>query len=139
MGKHFINPKGFTRIMGAYSHGLRIDVGDFEMIFVTGQIAMDAEGRAVAPDDIILQTNYVFENIRKILEEGGSSLDDVVKAVIYVTDVSKFEDISKVRNKYFANAKPVSTLVEISRTVKDGCDIEIEVIAVKRKQADKYK
>ena len=69
----------------------------------------------------------------KILKEAGASLDDIVKAVIYVTDISKFKEVSAIRNKYFAYAQPVSTLVEISKTVKEGCDIEIEVIAIKRK------
>ena len=55
-----------------------------------------------------------------------------MKAVIYVTDISKFKDVSSVRNKYFAKAKPVSTLVEISKTVKEGCDVEIEVIAIRK-------
>lgn len=119
--------------MGAYSHGVKIDIGDSEMIFVTGQIALDKDGNVVAPDDIVKQTEFVFKNIQAILQEGGASLDDVVKAVIYVTDISKFKDISAIRNKYFTISKPVSTLVEISRTVKDGCDIEIEVIAIKKK------
>lgn len=103
------------------------------MIFVTGQIAMDKEGNAVAPGDLIAQTEFVFQNLQTILNEAGSSLNDVVKAVIYVTDITKFKDISAVRNKYFAISKPVSTLVEISATVKQGCDIEIEVIAIKKK------
>lgn len=133
MSKQQLNPKNFTQIVGAYSHGLKVDVGDSEMIFVTGQIAMDKDGNAVAPNDIIAQTEFVFQNLQKILVDGGASLDDVVKAVIYVRDISKFKDISAVRNKYFANAKPVSTLVEISKTVKEGCDIEIEVIAIKKK------
>lgn len=119
--------------MGSYSHGLKVDIGDSEMFFVTGQIAMDKDGNAVAPNDIVKQTEFVFLNIQEILNEGGSSLDDVVKAVIYVTDISKFKEISTVRNKYFAKSKPVSTLVEINKTVKEGCDIEIEVIAVKKK------
>ncbi|MBS3128000.1 RidA family protein [Candidatus Woesearchaeota archaeon] len=134
MQKQYLHPKNFTQTLGSYSHGIKIEVGDSEMFFVTGQIAMDKEGNAVAPDDIIQQTEFVFQNIQKILQEGGSSLDDVVKAVIYVTDISKFKEISTVRNKYFANAKPVSTLVEISKTVKKGCDIEIEVIAIKKKK-----
>ncbi len=117
--------------MGAYSHGLKVNVGGKEMIFVTGQIAMDKDGNPVAPDDIQKQTRFVFENIKKILAEGGATIDDVVKAVIYVTDISKFKKISAIRNEYFKNAKPVSTLVEINKTVKDGCDIEIEVTAVK--------
>lgn len=133
MNKEYLSPDNFTEIMGSYSHGIKIDVGDSEMIFVTGQIAMDAEGNAVASDDIKKQTEFVFQNIQKILNKGGSSIDDVVKAIIYVTDISKFKEISEIRNKYFINSKPVSTLVEINKTVKEGCDIEIEVIAIKKK------
>ena len=131
--KHQINPKDFTAAIGAYSHGLRVDVGDSEMIFVTGQIAMDKDGNAVAPDDIVKQTEFVFQNIEKILEGGNASMNDVVKAVIYVTNMSDFAKISAVRNKYFSNCKPVSTLVEINKTVRDGCDIEIDVIAIRKK------
>ncbi|HWQ60007.1 MAG: RidA family protein [Candidatus Moranbacteria bacterium] len=131
--KQQINPENFTEIMGAYSHGLRVDIGDSEMIFVTGQIAMDKHGNPVAPDDIVKQTEFVFQNIVRILEAGGSSIDDVVKAVIYVTNISDFKEISTVRNRYFANCKPVSTLVEINKTVKEGCDIEVEVIAIRKK------
>ena len=133
MRKQYLNPENFTKIMGAYSHGLKVDVGNSEIFFVTGQIAMDKNGNAVAPNDITKQAEFVFQNIQKILQEGHASLDDVVKAVIYVTDISKFKEISAVRNKYFANSKPVSTLVEINKTVKEGCNIEIEVIAVKKK------
>lgn len=131
--KTSLNPKDFTPTMGAYSHGIRVDIGDSEIFFVTGQIAMDKNGKAVAPNDINKQTKFIFENIQTILSEGEASLDDVVKAVIYVTDISKFKEISSIRNEYFAKAKPVSTLVEISKTVKDGCDIEIEVVAIKKK------
>lgn len=133
MSKQQLNPKNFTEIMGAYSHGMSVDVGDSIMVFVTGQIAMDQEGNAVAPNDIEAQTTYVFENIQKILNEADASLDDVVKVVIYVTNISDFKRISPIRNIYFQNAKPVSTLVEINSTVKEDCDIEIEVIAIKRK------
>jgi len=131
--KKQINPKDSAEIMGAYSHGLKVDVGNSEMIFVTGQIAMDKEGNAVAPDNIEKQTEFVFESVQKILNEAGSSLDDVVKAVIYVTKMSDFSKISPIRDRYFANSKPVSTLVEISKTVKEGWDIEIEAIALKKK------
>lgn len=131
--KQQINPKDSAEIMGAYSHGLKVDVGDSEMIFVTGQIAMDKDGKAVAPDNIEKQTEFVFESIQKILNEANSSLDDVVKVVIYVTRMGDFSKISPIRNKYLANSKPVSTLIEINKTVKEGCDIEIDVIAIKKK------
>ncbi len=133
MTKQYLNPKSSTKILGSYSHGLKVNIGDSEIIFVTGQIAMDKNGNAVASDDIEKQTKFVFENIQKILQEGGSSFDDVVKAVIYVTRMKDFSKISPIRNKYFKNSKPVSTLVEISKTVKEGCDVEVEVIAIKKK------
>ncbi len=133
MSKTPINPQNAAEIMGAYSHGLKVDVGDSEMIFVTGQIAMDKNGNAVAPDNIEAQTEFVFESIQNILREAASSLDDVVKVVIYVTRMDDFAKISPIRNKYLANSQPVSTLIEINRTVKPGCDIEIDVIAIRKK------
>jgi len=74
MGIKLLNPKDFSQIMGAYSHGVTVDIGDSEMIFVTGQLAMDKDGNPVAPQDISRQTEYVFENIKKILAQGGALL-----------------------------------------------------------------
>ncbi len=132
MKKKILSPNSFTPTMWAYSHWIEVDLWSHKMIFVTGQIAMDKDGNPVAPDDIEKQTIFVFENIDKILAESWASLDDVIKAVIYVRNISDFSKISPIRNKYFANSKPVSTLVEISATVKHWCDIEIEVIAIKK-------
>lgn len=75
-----IQPNDFTVAMGAYSHGLKVPLPGAEMIFVTGQLAMEKEGKAVAPDDIKKQTEFVFENIKKILEDAGATFSDVVKA-----------------------------------------------------------
>ena len=132
MFKESLMPEDGAEIMGAYSHGLKVDVGDKEMIFVTGQIAQDKNGNVVC-EDIEGQTEYVFECIQKILKEANSSLDDVVKAQIFLTDINDFSKVSPIRNKYFANSKPVSTLVEVNSLVKQGCKIEIEVIAIKEK------
>lgn len=124
-----LTPKN-TEAKKTYSHGISVPLGDKEMIFVTGQIAAK-NGKAVAPGDIKKQTEYIFNAINEILKAGDSSLDDVVKAVIYLKNVKDFEKISPIRNKFFEKAKPVSTLVEISNIVREGCDIEIDVIAVK--------
>ena len=121
MRKTSINPKNGAPVMGFYSP-------------VTGQIARHEDGAPVAPGDFKAQTEFVFQKIEAILHGAGASIDDVVKANIYTTDVSKFKDISEVRNKYFAKAKPVSTLIEITNTVREGCEVEIEVIAVKPKE-----
>ena len=133
MFKESLLPEGAAEIMGAYSQGLKVDIGNNkEMIFVTGQIAQDANGNVVC-DDIEGQTEYVFNCIQSILKEGNASLDDVVKAQIFLTDINDFSKVSPIRNKYFANSKPVSTMVEVSNLVKKGCKIEIEVIAIREK------
>ena len=133
MSKQFLNPENFYKSSRAYSPGIKVDIGDSEMIFVAGQIAKDNDGNIVGPNDITEQTEFIFQKIEKILKCGGASIEDVVKAVIYVTKISDFEKVSAVRNKYFANCKPVSTAVEINKTVTEGCNVEIEVIAIRKK------
>jgi 2-iminobutanoate/2-iminopropanoate deaminase len=104
------------------------------MVFVSGQLAMDSDGNPVAPDDISVQTRHIFENIKTILANAGASLEDVVKVQIFLTDISQFSQVSAVRNEYLEHIKPVSTLVEIGHTVREGCDVEIEVIAISDKK-----
>lgn len=129
MKKEKITPNSFTPTMGAYSHGMSVGIGNSKWVFVTGQIAMDKEGNVVS-SDIEVQTKFVFENIKTILSDAGASIDDVVKAQIFLTDISDFSKVSPIRNEYFKISEPVSTLVEVSSLVKEGCKIEIEVIAI---------
>ena len=63
----------------------------------------------------------------------GANLDDVVKAVIYLTDMKDFDVVARIRNEYFKNSMPVSTMVEVNRMTRDGAKIEIEVTAIKGK------
>jgi len=133
MVKNKINSSEFAERMGAYSHGYSIDVGDATFIYTTGQIALDKDGTVLYPDDPAKQTEFIYESLQKILAVAGASLDDVVKTTVYVTDMNDFAKISPVRNKYFKNAEPASTLVEVSKLVKPGCRVEIEVVAVKQK------
>ena len=129
--RKILNPKDSAEIMWAYSHWLEIDLTKSKkMIYVTGQIAMDKNGNVVCENDIEWQTEFIFKSIENILKESNASLDDIVKVVIYVKNIWDFPKISKIRNKYLENSKPVSTLVEISNTVKKWCDIEIDVIAM---------
>ena len=129
--KKDLSPKNFTVKTGAYSHGLLVSDGHTDWVFVTGQIAMDANGDVVCPNDIAGQADFIFNNIAKILAEANASLDDVVKTQIFLTDMSLFSKVSPVRNKYFAKSQPVSTMLEVNHMVKEGCMLEIEVIAMK--------
>lgn len=133
MKKSKINSSKFAERLGAYSHGYKVEIGDALIIFTTGQIAMDKDGNVLYPRDPAKQAEFVYESLAKILKEAGASLDDVVKATVFVTDMDDFAEISKVRNKYFKKSEPVSTLVEVKKLVKEGCRVEIEVIAVRKK------
>ena len=131
MIKTKLNSGQFAKRFGAYSHGYTVEIGDTKLIFTTGQIALDKDGNVLYPDDPAKQTEFIYESLDKILKEAGASLDDVVKTTIFLTDMNDFVKISPIRNKYFKNSEPVSTLVEVSKLVKPGCRVEIEVIAVK--------
>lgn len=132
LNKKLITPENFTPAMGAYSHGVTVEISEALLIFVTGQIAIDEKGQLIS-DDIEIQTRYVFERVRKVLESSGSSFLDVVKAQIFLTDINDFSKVSPIRNEYFAQSKPVSTLLQVSALAKEGCKVEVEVIAIKKK------
>ncbi len=116
--------------MGAYSQGMAVPLGDATLIATAGQIAADAAGNPLAPGDLGEQTRVVFENLKLVLAEAGARLEHVFKVQIFLTDMSQFAAVSAVRNEYLDGIDPVSTLVEITRTVIDGCDIEIEAMAI---------
>jgi len=124
-----LNPFGFNAF-GYYSQGVKIDLGTKTLIITAGQIALDDDGKPVAPGDFTTQTRFIFGRIQQVLEAAGAGIDDVVKAQFFITDVSKYKEVSTVRNEYFGNARPASTMVEISNTVAKGCDVEIEVMAI---------
>lgn len=115
---------------GHYSQAVKIDFGTKTMILVAGQIALHEDGTPVAPGNFTAQTQFIFKRIQRVLAEAGASLDDVVKALFFLTDASKYSEVSDVRNEYFAIARPASAMVEISNTVAKGCDVEIEVMAI---------
>lgn len=124
-----LNPFSFGSF-GYYSQGVKINLGAKTMIITAGQLALDDEGKPVAPGDFTAQAKFIFGRIQQVLENAGATIDDVVKAQFFITDVSKYSEVSAVRNEYFANARPATTMVEISNTVAEGCDIEIEVMAM---------
>ena len=124
-----INPAG-TSVMGAYSQGLSIPVGDSILVVTSGQIAADDAGNPLAPGDMTAQTRIVFDKLAAVLDEAGAALKDVVKVQIFVTDMSRRQAVSAVRDEYLEGVDPVSTLVEISKTVIDGCDFEVEAMAI---------
>lgn len=135
MTKDFIKDivPGDYKTRGSYTPAKKIDLGAFYLIFVSGIQAPQDDNHRVVTDDVEEQTKLVFEDIIKILQQANATIDDVVKAVIYITDMNDFDKISAIRADYFKNAMPVSTLIEANRMTREGAKIEIEVTAIIKK------
>lgn len=136
MSKGFIKDivPGDYKTRGSYTPAKKIDMGDHYLIFVSGiQAPKKDDSHEVVTDDVEEQTKLVFEDIIKILSQADASIDDVVKAVIYITDMNDFDKISAIRGEYFKKAMPVSTLVEVNGMTRIGAKIEIEVTAIVKK------
>ena len=120
----------FPDPIGAYSNDLSIAIADRQLVVLTGQIATNSKGEVQFENEPGKQTEYIFENIRSLLIEAGGDISNIIRVVIYVTDMSFFSSISPVRNMYLKDTKPVSTLVEVNKLAVDGCKVEIEVTAI---------
>ena len=127
-----IKPKGYV-MKGVYTPAKKIDLGDSYLIFVSGVQAPAGEVNEVVTEDIAEQTRLVFEEINDILKQAGATLDNVVKAVIYLKNIEDFKIVSPIRAEYFKNSMPVSTMVEVGGFVRKGSKIEIEVTAILEK------
>jgi 2-iminobutanoate/2-iminopropanoate deaminase len=114
----------------AYSPMITYDLGAQRMVFLAGQIAVGADGQVVAPGDAAAQTKYIFEQISRLLADAAASLDDLVKVQIFLTDIGDFQRVSEVRNAFLGTGLPVSTLLEVGATVRPGCVVEIDGIAI---------
>jgi 2-iminobutanoate/2-iminopropanoate deaminase len=125
-----IHPNDWQQTRGFYSPAKKIDLGNSYLIFVSGQQVAKNENNEAITDDIEKQTEYVFQEIEKILNAAGASIDNVVKAQIFLTDMKDFPKVSAIRDKWFVNCKPVSTLLEVNAMTRKGTKIEIEVTAI---------
>lgn len=100
-------------------------------IYVSGQVAYNAEGRLVGEGDIKAQTRQVFDNIRAVLAAAGAGMADIIKINTYITDQSKFMDMLEVRKEIFGANPPASTAVVVAGLAFPGLLIEVEAIAIK--------
>jgi 2-iminobutanoate/2-iminopropanoate deaminase len=110
-------------------------VGD--LLFISGQAAIDRNGRIVGVGDFDAQATQAFENLDCVLRAGGSSLKNVVKVTIFLTDMSNFDKIVELRRKWFTAPYPADTIVEVSSLVSPDAMIEIEAVAVANEAAER--
>lgn len=112
----------------SFSQGLKV-TGQ-ELVFISGQVARDATGAVVAPDNLPRQAEFIFESMRKLLEEAGASFRNVVKITAFVTTLDDYAAYGAIRKRIFGDDLPTSSTVQVTSLVTPGCVIEIEAIAV---------
>ena len=123
-----IRVEGQPEPISHYTDAVR--VGD--LLFVSGCVPVDSAGRLVGGDDVVAQARQTFENVGAVLTAGGSSFADVAKVTVFLTDVDDRAKINPVRQEFFGDARPASTLVEVSALAIPGAKIEVEAVAVVR-------
>lgn len=109
-----------------YSRAVR--VGD--AIFVAGTTATGPDGRLVGAGDAHAQTTQALANVASALERLGSSLRDVVRTRIFVTDISRWEEIGRAHGAVFRDIRPAATMVEVRALIDPEMLVEIEVDAI---------
>ena len=112
----------------AYRISQAIRVG--EMVYTSGQAAIDLKGNLVGVGDFDAQAAQVFSNLRAVLEAADASLDSVVKVTIYLTDMANFPKIVALRERYFSRPWPADTIVEVRALALPELEIEIEAVAL---------
>ena len=100
-----------------------------ELLFVSGCVPVDGEGRIV-PGDVVAQTRQVFANIEAVLQAAGAGVGDVVKLTVFLVDIDDRPAVNTVRQAIFGDVRPASTLVEVSKLAVPGARIEIEAVAL---------
>jgi 2-iminobutanoate/2-iminopropanoate deaminase len=118
--------RGMSEPVSHFTHVVRAG----RIVFVSGCVATDGDGRLVGGSDIVAQTRQVHENIKRCLTAAGATFADICKVTVFLRNIGDREKVNTVRKEYFGAARPASTLVEISRLVRDEYLIEIEATAV---------
>jgi reactive intermediate/imine deaminase len=101
-----------------------------ELLFVSGFVPVDGEGRLVGGDDVVAQARQVLANLSAVLSAAGATFADVVKVTVYLTDIADRVRINPVRQEVFGDTRPASTLVEVSALAVPGAKLEIEAVAL---------
>jgi enamine deaminase RidA (YjgF/YER057c/UK114 family) len=131
MEKEIINPPSLAKPVG-FNHGIVTSGG--RLLFLAGQDASDAEGRIVAPGDVVGQLQQVLLNLKTVVEAAGGTMANIVKLNIFVRDrdgyVAHLKALGAVFRAQFGHYYPTMALFEVSRLFQDDALIELEGIAV---------
>ena len=125
MSKEIINSNQAPEPIGPYSQAVKAG----NLLFVSGQIAINRATGVMVTSSIPNETNQVMANLEAILKEAGTSFNNVVKCTIFLKDMNTFPVVNEAYGKYFPVNPPARETVEVSRLPKD-VNVEISCIAV---------
>ena len=109
-----------------YSRAVRVG----NQVFVTGTTAIGPDGKLVGAGDAYAQTAQILRNIEAVLIRAGAAMRDVVRTRIFVTDISRWQEIGRSHREFFGDIRPCATMVEVRRLIDPEMLVEIEVDAV---------
>jgi 2-iminobutanoate/2-iminopropanoate deaminase len=124
MPNAIVNTEKAPRAIGPYSQAVM--AGD--LIFISGQIALDPRTQQMVQGDIRAQTERVMDNLAAVLEGAGAGFESVVKATIFVVDLGDFATVNEIYGKRFPRSPPARSTVQVAALPK-GARVEIELIA----------
>lgn len=123
------NPKEVAPPSGYYSQAAVVSAGS-GLIFISGQVSQNVRGETVGIGSMTVQAEQVFQNLQAILKAHNATFDSAIKATIYITDMSRVDEVTAVRSKYFTAPAPASVLVEVTALVDSNWMIEIDLVAL---------
>jgi enamine deaminase RidA (YjgF/YER057c/UK114 family) len=109
-----------------YSRAVRIGA----IVEVAGTVATGEQGEIVGIDDPYEQTRFIFSRIEHALQKAGGSLKDVVRTRMFVTDITRWQEIGRAHGEFFREIRPASTMVQVAALIAPGLFVEIEATAV---------
>jgi len=127
-----ISPPGVAAPRGPYSPAVRAG----ECIYVSGQVPVDPATNQAVTGDVKVETRQVLNNIKRLLEGCGASMNDVVRCGVFLTDVKDFAAMNEVYAEFFGEAKPARTTVTVASLPLPGAKVEIDAIAYQPRPVD---